>query len=233
MTPPVVIGDCTLYRGDCLDVLRALPAGSVGAVVTDPPYGVKLKKRTTKHTVRKASTNYQDTPEFVVSEVIPRVKAWLEFVGRGCLTPGNRCLQQYPPAADIGGVFQPNGAGCAVWGFICFHPVLFYGRCPYLAHGMGSRPNATRATHWLSEQVDHPCPKPVAFMRWMVERCTLPGETVVDPFAGSFTTAVACIQTGRKFIGCELSPEYFEIGRKRVEAAVAEQAAQLYTEAAA
>lgn len=213
---------CELHNADCLDVLRTLPAGCVDAVVTDPPYGVNLKQRTTKHTVRKASKNYNDTPEWVKGEIIPRVKAWLDFVGRGCLTPGVRMLQHYPPAADIGGVFQPNGAGCAVWGFVCFHPILYYGKCPYIARGMGGRPNATRATHWLSEDIDHPCPKPVAFMRWMVERCTLPGETVVDPFMGSGTTGVACMQTGRRFVGVELDPGYFKIARKRIAAARAE-----------
>jgi DNA modification methylase len=53
-------------------------------------------------------------------------------------------------------------------------------------------------------------------LRWLVNRVCSEGDTVFDPFAGSATTGVACLQTGRKFIGCEIDERYAEIGRKRL-----------------
>ena len=53
-------------------------------------------------------------------------------------------------------------------------------------------------------------------MRWLIKLTTRPGETVLDPFAGSGTTGIACLHTGRKFIGIEISPDYHAIARKRL-----------------
>ena len=65
---------------------------------------------------------------------------------------------------------------------------------------------------------EHPTQKPVPLMRWCMDRAKVqPGETVLDPFMGSGTTGVACIRTGRKFIGIEIDEGYFQIARKRLE----------------
>jgi len=61
-------------------------------------------------------------------------------------------------------------------------------------------------------------------MRWLIENGTDQGATVLDPFMGSGTTGVACVQAGRNFIGCEISEEYFRIAEKRI----AQAAAQLH-----
>lgn len=62
----------------------------------------------------------------------------------------------------------------------------------------------------------HPTQKPVTLMVWIIERWTNPGDTILDPFMGSGTTGVACVQTGRNFIGIEIEPKYFEIAQKRI-----------------
>ena len=59
---------------------------------------------------------------------------------------------------------------------------------------------------------------------WLIERATNPGDTVLDPFCGSGTTGVACVQTGRNFIGIELDPGYCDIARRRI----AEAASHLF-----
>jgi site-specific DNA-methyltransferase (adenine-specific) len=64
----------------------------------------------------------------------------------------------------------------------------------------------------------HPCVKPLALMRWLVRLVTQPGDLVLDPFAGSGTTGMACKAEGRRFIGIELDPEYAEIARRRIAA---------------
>ena len=74
-------------------------------------------------------------------------------------------------------------------------------------------------------QYDHPTQKPEIILRRFVEDSTRPGATVLDPFMGSGTTGVACVQTGRNFIGIEIDPGYAEIARARIEKAQ-EQARQ-------
>jgi DNA modification methylase len=63
----------------------------------------------------------------------------------------------------------------------------------------------------------HPTQKPVELMIWCIERAKIPaGDTIFDPFMGSGTTGVACVQTGRNFIGCEIDPGYFAIAERRI-----------------
>lgn len=76
----------------------------------------------------------------------------------------------------------------------------------------------------------HPTQKPVALMEYLIRTYTNPGDTVLDNTMGSGTTGVACANTGRRFIGIERDPTYFDIAQKRIEAA--RQAAPLFMEAA-
>ena len=60
-------------------------------------------------------------------------------------------------------------------------------------------------------------------MVWCIENYTNPGDTIIDPFMGSGTTGVACMETGRKFIGIELDKGYFDIAEKRIYEATRQQ----------
>lgn len=66
------------------------------------------------------------------------------------------------------------------------------------------------------EYAGHPTQKPKHVMRWLIEKYTKPDEVVFDPFMGSGTTGIAALQMGRRFIGCEISAEYFAIAEKRI-----------------
>jgi DNA modification methylase len=67
-----------------------------------------------------------------------------------------------------------------------------------------------------SRKVQHPAKFPVGLPRHLIEAFTQPGYTILDPFMGSGTTGVACVRTGRNFIGCEIDPGYFAIAQKRI-----------------
>ena len=204
---------CTLYLGDCLDVLPTL--GKVDAVVTDPPYGVGLTARVTKHTTREATTKYDDGDE-AFGLVLERVRAVVALGVPTAITPGTRRVISYPEPNDIGCVYFPNGAGRSRWGFNQFQPVLYYGKNP-----TGFRiPSSRSETHWFSRDVDHPCPKPIQWMEWLVMKCSAnEGETILDPFMGSGTTGLACIKRGRHFIGIEKEPEFFELAVREIREA--------------
>jgi site-specific DNA-methyltransferase (adenine-specific) len=215
------IGTATLYLGDALDVLPMLP--KVDAVITDPPYGVGLQAKRAKQrggvvTARgDGYASFDDTEDSVRTLIIPRLEMALSIANRGAVTPGTRCLMFYPRPTDIGCFFSAAGTGMSAWGFTCSQPILYYGKCPFLARGMGARANSCGQTYPNdANEVDHPCAKPLPMMRWLVGRVSWDGETVLDPFMGSGTTGVASLLGNRKFIGIEIEPKYFEIACERI-----------------
>jgi site-specific DNA-methyltransferase (adenine-specific)/modification methylase len=87
--------------------------------------------------------------------------------------------------------------------------------------------NTKRFSHPVGRILNgHPSEKPLQLMRWTIETVKAFG-TILDPFMGSGTTGVAAIQLGRKFIGIEREPKYFDIACQRIEQAVAQ--GQLFT----
>lgn len=216
-----------LYCGDCRDILPTL--GKVDSVVTDPPYGVGLKKKTndfrgSRHfddgESARASTTYDDDPERIAELVVSAATIYLPLAARALVFPGNRMAWKYPEPKSSGTIFVPNGAGRDPWGFGCHNAVLYYGKDPYLSAGKGSLPNSATFNQPNREQIDHPCPKPVEWMLWAVKRASLVGETILDPFMGSGTTGVAAVKLGRKFIGIEIKEQYFDIACKRISEAL-------------
>jgi 16S rRNA G966 N2-methylase RsmD len=222
VSDPVIIGDATLYLGDCLEILPTLP--KVDAVVTDPPYGVGFSGKAAKQrdgTVKMVDGGYlsnDDSLEYIHVVVVPAVKAAIANATRAAITPGTRSLWEYPKADAVGAFFSAAGTGLSSWGFKCSQPILYYGPCPYLARGMGARHDSMGQTYPNDANgTGHPCAKPLPQMLWLVGRASFDGETVLDPFMGSGTTGVACAQLGRKFIGIEIEPRYFDIACERIE----------------
>ncbi len=219
MTPYYQDDLVTIWHGDARDWTER-----ADVLITDPPYGVGLVTKTSDYRQSeafdageslRATVLYQDDADHVralITEVIPRL---LAVVDRALIFPGTRLMFAYPEPSGIGAVFMPNGAGRSPWGFQTTHPILYYGKDPFLADGKGSRPNGFRDEQPNRETFDHPCPKPISWMRWAVARASREGETVLDPFAGSGTTLVAAKALGRRSIGIEIEERYCEIAARR------------------
>ncbi len=212
----------TLYHGDCLDVLPSLKAD---VCITDPPYGVGLKRKTSDYrdsqffdngASLEASVLYRDDPAHVRALVASAMPLILAAAGRAVVFCGPSMLWAYPEPAGVGCVFTPNGSGRSAWGFQCMHPILYYGKDPMLADGKGSRPNSFRTEQPNRETWDHPCPKPLPWMEWAVARASRPGETVLDPFAGTGTTLRAAKNQNRNAVGIESEERYCEIIASRL-----------------
>lgn len=215
------IGDCRLILGDCLKVMPLL--GRVDAVVTDPPYGVNYEGSKTKHGSNGfAYASFIDTPENIEAICVPAVRMAVAMARSAIVTPGNANAFKYDEPRSLGVIYYPSGANSGPWGFVCSQPLFYYGKDPYLANALGSRPNAFASTEATDRTIKHPCPKPLKSVEWMVARVSLSCETVLDPFMGSGTTLVACAKMGRAGIGIELDPDYFETACRRVEAAYAQ-----------
>lgn len=218
-----IIGSATLYLGDCLDAFPSI--GRVQSVITDPPYGIGLTGKlyhSTKRgkTIKRNETyaSYDDTQENFVGLILPRLVLALDAGDCGAVFMAERTLPLLPPWVALGGIFIAAGRGLGSWGFQCFMHCAFYGRDPYLAAGMGSRPNG-RSGLWPNDANHHahPCAKPLDAMLWAVNRASLPGQIVLDPFMGSGTTGVACTKLGRPFVGIEIDAAYFDLACERIE----------------
>ena len=218
------IGDATLYLGDCRDVLPTL--GRVDAVVTDPPYGVLVPgdfkdrvrdDRGGKHGLAiKQYDGYSDTYENFVSLILPRLNSALDLCARAAVFTGPHIVEQRKPAA-VGCIYCSAASGRHEWGFKNCLPILLYGAAPDLH--LGAKIPTAIASNETAERSDHPCPKPLSWMKWLVTLTSRQNETILDPFMGSGTTGVACAKLGRRFIGVEIEPRYFDIACRRIEEA--------------
>lgn len=215
-----IIGNAELYLGDCLEILQTLP--KVDAVITDPPYGVsgELNTKNADRTCGKknAYLGFIDSIGYVETVAVPGVVLALSIAKRGVVTPGNLCLTMYPRPQSFGCFYQPASVGLQPWGRADAQPIFYYGKHPV---GGKSLPGQ-KCSYQLTEPPDvngHPCPKPTRAMTQLVAAASLPDELILDPFMGSGTTGVACMNLGRKFIGIEIEPKYFEIACERIDQA--------------
>ena len=188
-----IIGDATLYLGDCREVLPTL--GRVDHVISDPPYGV----------------DFAEWDELVQGDWLALARSMAPSV---YITTGVKNLHQWPAPSWIAAYSYPNGYKRAMGGgFNSWEPVLIYGR------------NRLQLDHKQfppvpdAPVVGHPCPKPLAPFEWLIGAATAVSDTILDPFMGSGTTGVACARLGRRFIGIEIEPRYFDIACRRIEEA--------------
>ena len=203
-----VIGRCELMQGDCLEVMQEL--GPVDAVVTDPPYGIGFVHGGGGGKLAR-STNLDNMP--IIGDDKPFNPAlWIDQPA--ILWGGNHFANMLPPTqswlswdkrcAD----YSNDQADCELaWTNLGFPARMFR----HVWNGMlrGAESKIPRV---------HPTQKPVALMEWCLG--FLPNaDTILDPFMGSGTTLVACAKMGRRGIGIELDPDYFDIACKRVEEA--------------
>lgn len=205
MKPYYEQDNITIYHADAREVLPLVVAD---VLVTDPPYGVDFEGKATKHTTGKPGGYLGDDDGSIGPQI---VGALLPVVKRAAVFSGIRLLHSYPRPRDIGAVYCPSGAGIGPWGFTCFHPVLFYG--PRATNAL--KPTSIQSFD-TADKCGHPCPKPMRWLMWVVNLVAVPGETIIDPFAGSGTTLRAAKDLGHPAIGIEREEKYCEIAAKRL-----------------
>ena len=208
------IGNQRLILGDCLEVMPTL--GKVDAVVTDPPYGIGFPYN-----------SHNDTPDELqrlVNGFVPLARA---AASRVVVTPGNTNIFRYPQADWVGCWTWDTTTARGFWGWSQWQPILLYGEDVWPGTDSKGGKLKSDRIHFSggeakishAEGGGHTCPKPIEFMRRLIARFSISGETIIDPFMGSGTTLVACQKLGRHGIGIEIDPDYFEIACKRVEEA--------------
>jgi DNA modification methylase len=196
---------CTLYLGDCLDVLPTL--GKVDAVVTDPPYGLGKSWGNSDGWQGRCGKGrlWNGLPEW------DHVAADLSF------------LDLSKPSIVWGGNYfdcLPPQKGWLVWDkcadMVQAQAELAWTNCAPTVRVFHLSPLGVFGNGGKNDEIKfHPTQKPLRLMLWclsFVPNCCV----VFDPFMGSGSTGAACVETGRRFIGIEKEPKYFEIALKRI-----------------
>lgn len=221
------MADVKLLHGDCLELMKDIPDNSVDLIITDPPYrGISGGKAGKKNQPSGILTQ-NDGKLFQHNNIKP--EAWFPELYR-VLKPKSHCyimtntinLRTYLNLANECGfllhnllVWQKNNATPNKWYMKNAEYILFLrkGSQKFINH-MGSKTVHSFANVKTRR---HPTEKPISLMEFYIKNSSKPAEVVFDPFMGSGTTGVACMNTGRNFIGIELDEKYFDIACKRIE----------------
>jgi site-specific DNA-methyltransferase (adenine-specific) len=215
-----------LHLGDCLDVLKRLPEGSVDAVVSDPPYGINVvlgsggrgawRRRNANRPIIGDDRPFDPAPYLSYPKVLLfGANNWHTLPAGGTLLAWDKSCGRGP--AD-------TFTDCE---FAWTNVKVKRNICRYMWKGIACvKAGESHGRRW------HPTQKPIGLMRWCLDMLGIPaGGIVLDPYMGSGSTGVACVQTGRRFIGIEIDPGYFEIAQRRIEQAQKEAAENLYAKA--
>ena len=198
-----VIGNATLYLGDCRDILPMLP--KVDAVITDPPYGIGASSKKFINGTSKTNKDYY----------------------------ANVCWDTSTPSAEVMQLVLAAGDVQIVWGgnyfglppsrcFLVWDKTIHgnsYADCEFAWTNQDANARI-KALNMVAANMDgrvHPTQKPLDLMRWCISQCRNNPQSIIDPFMGSGTTGVAATEMGRKFIGIEREPKYFDIACRRIE----------------
>jgi len=193
-----VIGNATLYLGDCMEILPTLQ--KVDAVITDPPYGIGFAAQPTKW--QRRAGKQPEAWDDVTVEGLDALRALgdVQIIWGGNYYP-------LPPSRGWLSWFKPDAP-----------PSMASFELAWTNQDRNSRQMSVSIGATNAERVGHPNQKPLPLMRWCVHQAGK-AQSIADFFMGSGTTGVAAVEMGRQFIGIEREPKYFDIACRRIEQA--------------
>lgn len=242
-----------LLHGDCLELMKDIPDGSVDMILCDLPYGVTKNRWDSVLPLEALWQQYRRiiNPDgaiclfadglFMAKLMLSAPKMWRynlvwdKVLSTGFLNANRQPLRSheevcvfyqkqptYSPQKTAGAKNHSKGKpkerannNYGNYGFIDNSDI----------HGNAKYPKSIlRYQKPHPSKSVHPTEKPVALCEWLIKTYTNPGEIVLDNCMGSGPTGVACVKTGRKFIGMELDERYFSTAKERIEACIREQA---------
>lgn len=216
-----------LRHGDCLEIMKTIPDGSIDAIITDPPYNIARKNNF--HTMGRAGIDFGawdkgfDLFSYIdeVSRLLTKKGSFIVFndwknlgdiskyaESVGFDTKDMIRLEKTNPMPRNRDRRYITDYECAVW---------------FVKKGAKWTFNRQSDTYERPKFVGgiesglHPTQKNVLLMEWLIKIHSNVGDIVLDPFMGSGTTGVACKNLNRNFIGIELDNKYFEIAKERIE----------------
>lgn len=217
-----------IIHGDCLDLMREMPDDCIDLVLTDPPYGEGICKKTnqfgtaTQHSRKASDLTWDDTlvsDEYIL-EAMRVSKNQIVFGANyywRCFYP-TRCYIVWDKRGGLPDVpFAPTEFA---WTSFSKQPKLYVCR----NHGFISDMKESKS--------DHPTQKPLNIFERIIWDFSKEGDVILDPFVGSGTTAIAAIRTGRHYIGIERERKYVDITNERIRIENAQLKLELFDNAA-
>lgn len=211
-----------LMQGDCLELMKEIPDGSVDLVLTDPPYGMNFQSHRRKNVYAKISndSNLDWLDKFI--EECERIMKDNTAIYMFCSWHN---VDKFKAAFDkrfrlkniIVWCKNNHGSGDLKAAYAPRYEFVLYGH-------KGRRTFEEKRYDDVlffdkTGNKIHPTEKPTDLLELFIRNSSKSAETVLDPFMGGGSTGVACVNTGRHFIGIELDKNYFEIAQKRIEEA--------------
>ncbi|WP_290872044.1 site-specific DNA-methyltransferase [Aquabacterium sp.] len=214
-----------LRMGNCLELMKSLPNASVDLVLCDLPYGEVSQKSSGLRLLDRGKADRCDMDLDAVAAEFDRLAkgSIYAFCGTEQISQLVRAFRQRGLTVRVGAWEKTNPSpmnGTRLW-------VSGMEFCVF-----ARKPNATFNEHckkalWQApsgRSKIHPTQKPVQLMERLILASSNPGDVVLDNVMGSGTTGVACMNTGRRFIGMEMDPAYFAIAQQRIQAAMPQPA---------
>ncbi|AUR81431.1 DNA methylase [Vibrio phage 1.005.O._10N.286.48.F2] len=211
-----------LMKGDCLEVMKGIPDGSVDMILTDPPYGMALTPQRKSGKFHGEKIKNDDTLAWCdqfFSECY-RVTAKVSSAFFFC---NHHCVSEFIASAKKAGYEIKN---LVVWDKGHFgmggnwrpvHELVLIctkGRFVTKSNNLRTIVSEKKVHH---SKAVHPTEKPVALLEHFIDEVEMNPQAILDPFMGSGTTGVAAKNLNRSFIGIELDDNYFEIAKRRIE----------------
>jgi site-specific DNA-methyltransferase (adenine-specific) len=236
------MGNCHLMLGDCLERMKEIPDNSIDCIVTDPPYKLTSGGRKPRENFNIVfnRTNYHDLSRGLMFNV-PDFNQWLGNVYRilkngthfYCMTNDKNLNNIMNEALKVG--FKE--VNILVWDKGMHVPLPYYMKniefILLFRKGNARKINNMGSTSLIKIKgiygvKVHPSEKPIKLMEHFILNSSNKNDIIFDPFMGSGTTGLACINTNRKFIGIELDEKYYDISCKRIKEAINEKKQQLF-----
>jgi site-specific DNA-methyltransferase (adenine-specific) len=198
----ILADNITISQGDCLLLMQDIADKSVDLIVTDPPYPREYEylyedlAREAKRVLRIGGSLVTLCGHYQLARILPNMSKYLKY----------RWIIKFD---------QPGSyARMAMGILVTWKPMLWF-----VNEKLSPKRNVIDSivSPKKEKSSGHPWEQSESYALWAIENLTDKGDLVCDPFAGSFTTGVACIKTNRRFIGMELDENYYAIGRKRLQ----------------
>ena len=212
-----------LYNGDCLEILRTLPAGSVDAVVTDPPYFLPVntyvgtrEKGYHKRTLGDMSvmqTYFDTTLGLAIEKIKPTGNAYIFCDGQSYPLI-YRTMYQY--FAHVRPIIRDKITSFNGYTWRHQHELIAWGEgyeAERIPTGDG---DVIKCRGVMQKDRLHPAEKPIEIMTRILEKC---GQVILDPFLGSSPVGAAAVRLGKDYIGIEIDPTYYAIAERRIQEA--------------
>ena len=218
-----------LFHGDCLEVMKDIPDGSVDLIVTDPPYKTTSRGSSggtggiLKEEINKRGKVFKHN-DIEFNEWLPELYRVLKDTGHAYIMSNNKNLKNMLMEIENVGfniyktlIWAKNSPITNMY-YMDSHEYIIFCR-----KGKAKKINNCGTKSVLN--VDnprnkvHPTEKPVELMEVLITNSSQEGDLVLDTFMGSGTTGVSCLNTNRNFIGIELDETYFNIAKERIEKA--------------